>query len=308
MNRCAHIAMRAWVGCLVLGSLACDDGLTVGQIDPDGGRAGDGSLDAPPEGEGDGDGASQDGGERETLEVSLLVEPAAASEEDPCGSNCANVTARVSEKIEGLSFRWSDSSLSGPGPHRVCTNEPPLTMNVEVESPALAGEFGSESRHGSASARVERSEYCACLNLAVEHPTNLFTMPEEGVDYEVCAGNPKPVMDPENDVFPMSMFMYLGDAFSIPLRRPVLSGEYVFVGAYLQHYIDLDVYGASSACASDLQPLPQFEGVAEQKFTHLVFKASGTPPEPVWPFPKQDWLKLRDVTISSRCVAPETFF
>ncbi|MDB4985383.1 MAG: hypothetical protein JWN04_561 [Myxococcaceae bacterium] len=72
-----------------------------------------------------------------------------------CGT-CAVVLAQVQGGVYPYTYQWSDSSLTGPGPHMVCPSEPTSYSVVITDStPTTVGEFSSAAQQVEAQGRVD---------------------------------------------------------------------------------------------------------------------------------------------------------
>ena len=162
-----HLVTWLTLACC-LWSTACSDGPSTGRC-----AEGECALDAaansaaapPSTGRTNGDrpatAASKDGGVRFNpltpdggsgeLEVHLQVNGA----RPPCGS-CAVVLAQAQGGLQPYAYQWSDPSLSGPGPHKVCPDAPTTyTVTVTDSTPNTVGEFSSTAQVVAAMGAVD---------------------------------------------------------------------------------------------------------------------------------------------------------
>jgi hypothetical protein len=160
----------------------------------------------------------------------------------PCGA-CAVVIAQAQGGKQPYSYAWSDPSLTGPGPHQVCPDQPTeYSVVVTDSSEVQAAEFGRSAQTAEAAGKVE----CTAPSLDAGGPADFVGC--QGMVAQTDAGpGGQPVTCETGDggyysgtgMLPMPILG--GHTYTLNYDQliPIVVGEAVVV----------DIYGSNTPCA-----------------------------------------------------------
>jgi hypothetical protein len=191
-------------------------------------------------------------GEVPDLDVPLEANLQVNGKNLPCGA-CSVLAVQAQGGRRPYTYQWNDPALQGPGPHRVCPNEPIEYTVTLTDSSAVSGELTVQAKTTEARAQL------ACVADAGVAPSEFGCLTQSSFDEPDPSA--KPVLceaSPDGGMLTDQGFVALNEV-SGKVQTPIVPGqqyEYIYdhlLPLVIGQGVTVEVYGAfaDQPCVKD---------------------------------------------------------